>query len=119
MPDRQREELAAAVAARRELGDDYDQAMVESFLDRVDAGIDRRIDERIAQTRTSGALPAAERQPELAGDRQFWLGIISICAGIPLGGIGANAGMGGLLTTWLGIVGVNVAYALGQRRRRG
>jgi hypothetical protein len=121
VPDRQREELAAALAARRELGDDYDQAVAESFLDRVEAGIDNRIDARLAQLgRREADRVERAREPSAARDHQFWLGVISLGVGIPLSGVGGSLGdLPGLVITWLGIVGVNVAHALGQRRRDG
>jgi hypothetical protein len=48
MDDEQiRQELEAAVAARRELGPGHDEHLVEGFLDRIEQEIERRVDERV------------------------------------------------------------------------
>ncbi len=107
--DLPREELAAALAARRELGTEYEPALVESFLDRVDQTIDRRIQARLAE-QASQAPPGPTAQ--------FWLGITSVGAGIPITAIaGGTNGLSGLLVAWGGIAVVNLAYAIGTRRR--
>jgi hypothetical protein len=50
-----REDIAAAAAAHRELGRDYDDAVAEGLIERIGAEIDRRVDARLALT---GATPA-------------------------------------------------------------
>jgi hypothetical protein len=42
-------ELEVTLAARRELGVEHDDALVASFLDRIEHEIDRRVDERVAR----------------------------------------------------------------------
>ena len=42
-------ELEVTLAARKELGVEHDDALVASFLDRIEHEIDRRVDERIAR----------------------------------------------------------------------
>jgi Flp pilus assembly protein TadB len=42
------EELAATLAARRELGPEHDEQLVAGFLDRIEKEIDRRVDQRLA-----------------------------------------------------------------------
>ena len=49
------------------------------------------------------------------------LGIISLGAGIPITAISAtnvDPGLAGVLVSWAGIVGVNIAAALRQPRKR-
>jgi hypothetical protein len=41
-----REELAATLAARRELGPEHDEHLIAGFLDRIEHEIDRRVQER-------------------------------------------------------------------------
>ena len=42
-------ELEVTLAARKELGVEHDDALVASFLDRIEHEIDRRVDERVAR----------------------------------------------------------------------
>jgi hypothetical protein len=44
-----RRELEATVAARRELGPEHDDALIDGFLERIDREIDRRVEERLAR----------------------------------------------------------------------
>ena len=48
------------------------------------------------------------------------IGIVSLGTGIPITAIagGVGDGLAGVVVAWLGIVGVNVAHALSNRRRR-
>ncbi|WP_405898100.1 hypothetical protein OG242_11745 [Streptomyces sp. NBC_00727] len=115
-------ELNATLQARSELGADYDSALVESFLEKVeqrlDATLDRRVRRHLAEERASvarGARPPAQAHGNF-GER-FGFGIISLVLAVPLSAIGAaNAGIGGLVVAWIGIVGVNVVQA-GHGRR--
>lgn len=103
-------EVAAALAARRELGPDYDLALAESFLERVE----QRIDERILR----GERLHADRDDaeQAQGHRQFVLGIVSLGTGIPITAISAAiADLPGLIVAWCGIVGVNLAHAVRRR----
>jgi hypothetical protein len=97
-----REELAAAVEARREVGKDLEPHVIDGFLDRVGKAIDERVDERLAKS-----------APGDRGRGQIGLAVISLLFAIPLTGIGAGtAGLAGLLVVWVAIVLVNLAYAL-------
>jgi len=61
-----RQEIAAAGAAHRELGPNYDDAVAEGLVERIGAEIDRRVDARLAQHGSglaqSGDVPA-KRDP--------------------------------------------------------
>ncbi|MFI8238761.1 hypothetical protein ACIF83_16055 [Streptomyces sp. NPDC085866] len=110
-------DLDATVRARRELGEEYDSALVESFLEKVDQRIDdvvdRRVRRHLAEQRMVDARGA--RRPK-GGDswaERFGFAIVSLVLAIPLSAIGgAFADMTGVVTTWVGIVGVNVAQAV-------
>jgi hypothetical protein len=54
-----RQEIYAAAAAHDELGPEYSDAVVASFLEKVDKEIDARVDARLAGLRQPA--PAAER----------------------------------------------------------
>jgi hypothetical protein len=92
-----REEARATLSARRELGDEFDDALVESFA--------RRVEERLRDRRPAKRT-TDERGMSLA------LAIISLGCGIPITAIAvAEAGLAGLMVVWAGIVLVNVLFA--------
>lgn len=109
-----RDELRAVIDARRELGEEYEPALVESFLDRLEDGIAARVraevDARVPERPGKG-------RPEVDPSIPIALGSLGI--GIPLTAIAAGtAGFAGLSLAWLGIVTINVAHAISRRRRR-
>ncbi len=109
-------ELDAALHARSELGSEYEPALVESFLEKVeqqlDSTLDRRVRRHLAEQRVTAARGARPPQPlEHFGER-YGFGIISLILAVPLSAIGAStAGTGGLIVAWLGIVAVNAVHA--------
>jgi hypothetical protein len=117
--DSTRDELKAAVSARRDLGPDYEDSVVDSFVERIDSTIAARVDARVEE-RTKALRAPIDKE---SSDRAFVLGIISLGTGIPISGIAAGvpeggaASVAGLVVAWVGIVGVNVAHALASRRR--
>ncbi|MFD2080355.1 hypothetical protein [Actinopolymorpha cephalotaxi] len=109
-----RDEAEAALHARNELGADFEPAVVDSFVERIDAAIEARVAQEVKRARTSA--PAARRDDGHA----LALAIVSLGVAIPLSAIAANfAGRDGLLLAWIGIIVVNLAFALGQLRRGG
>lgn len=110
--DAMRADLEASVAARKDLDRSYEPALVEAFLERLDAQVDRRV---AAEVQTVRREHTRRPDPNLP----FVLGLVSLGTGIPITAISAGTeGVPGLVVSWLGIVGVNVAYALSQRERR-
>ena len=106
------EEFRAAAEVHRELGPEYDKAVVESFLERLGPEIDARVDTRVTQE-----LQAGTGQPRTPSMR---LAITSMALGIPLTAIvtsngGNPAGLVGVLIIWLAIAIINVAYAISSR----
>jgi hypothetical protein len=96
-----RDELSAAIEARRELGQDLEPAVIEGFLERIEKAIDERVDQRL------------QRRGPVGGQGQIGLAVLSMVFAVPLTGIGAGTtGLAGLVVVWLGIVLVNLAYAL-------
>jgi hypothetical protein len=92
-----REDTRAALAARRELGEDFDDALVESFA--------QRIEQRLK------APPPAKRTTDDKG-MSLALALVSIGCGIPITAIALNlGGVPALAIVWAGIVFVNVWFA--------
>jgi hypothetical protein len=99
-----RDDLAASLAARRELGPDYDAAFVEAIAARIEQS-------------------SAARRPVIAesekGERAMALTVVCVSLGvsIPVSAIAATqAGLSGLVVVWLAIAVINVAFALRPRR---
>ena len=130
-------ELAATIQARKDLGEEYESALVDSFMEkidqRLDAQIERRVRRELAEHQTSFARtgrPVARPGQSVAGGGRFaaryGLAGFSLILAIPLSAIASNSGLPGLLVTWIGIVGVNAAQSIGvfageralDRRRR-
>ena len=111
------DDIRAAAETHRDLGPDYQSAVVEAFLEKVTKEIDARVDARLA----SSLLQAQANQPAVRQSRErgpFVLAVISLVAAIPLTAISLNSGPHdpkAMLIVWLGIVIVNVAYALNLR----
>jgi len=61
-------DLKAAIAARRDLGPDTEDHVVESFLARVEQRIDLRVDRRLAETRAKEGAPPRQRKQEKLED---------------------------------------------------
>ncbi|MCH0564345.1 MULTISPECIES: hypothetical protein [unclassified Streptomyces] len=124
-----KKELDATLYARRELGEEYEPALVDSFLEKVDRRIDdaveRRVRRQLAEQRMTVARDARSPRPTDSFGERFGFGIVTMVLAIPLSAIGAGvAHLPGLLVTWAGIVGVNVVQAARTspdlfRRRRG
>jgi hypothetical protein len=103
-----REEVAAAVAARAELGDRLEPEVLDTFLDRIEAAVVTRVDAQVdARLRGRGIRTRRKENPGLP------VAICSLIFGIPITAITTeNAGLGGLLIAWLGIAAVNFAVNL-------
>lgn len=101
-------DLEATVAARADLGREYEPALVESFLERIDAQVEKRVQTELKAQRSDGSS---------WDPRTFAMGTLGI--GVPLTAIaGGIADLPGIIVAWAGIVGVNLAAAWGSRRRR-
>jgi hypothetical protein len=110
-------ELDATLHARRDLGEEYEPALVDSFLEKVDQRIDGAVERRVRRQLAEQQMEAARdsRSPRVTdswGER-FGFGIVSLVLAVPLSVIGGGvARLPGLLVVWAGIVGVNVVQAL-------
>src|SRR5262245_28503753 len=109
-----REELSATVAARHELGHEYESALIDSLADRVEQVVEARVQAHIARQ-----PPSAPPATTLTATHRLVIAGTSLVAAIPLTAIAAaGGGVAGIAIAWAGIAAVNVAVALGPRRWR-
>ena len=106
-PEVQRDDLAAALGARRELGPDSEREVVEAFLDRVGTAIDARVDQRLAEQRTAKRPPAPGR-----GSIPLALGSMGIGIAATGAASGLDDGEPVAIIIWLVIGAINIAHAL-------
>ncbi len=111
-----KKELNATLQARRELGEDYESALVDSFLEKVDQRIDgaveRRVRRQLAEQQMTVARDARSPKATDSWGERFGFGIVSLVLAVPLSAIGGGvAHLPGLIAAWAGIVGVNVVQA--------
>lgn len=115
------QEFAATVQTRRELGEAYDEELVDAFVEKVDqrieAVVDKRVRRRLAEQQLTGGGDGPARRPEFRGPGgPLGLALASLVLAIPLSAIAAtHVGPLGLLVAWAGIVGVNGCYAFSRR----
>ena len=108
------DDLRAATAARRELGDEYDQGVIHSLVERVGEEIDRRVDERLA---AGGARIGGLDWTALL----LALGSIGMALGVPGAThdhFGTAASFVLTLIAWAVIAAINVTYFRGRWRGR-
>jgi len=112
-----RRDIEAALAARRELGPEYHDSIAAGLAERV---------EQLAAIRTAELRHEAEIQEREAKQQQstrgqrLALAIVSLVMGVPITGISANyvdPSLLGVMVSWAGIVGVNVAAGLRRKDR--
>jgi hypothetical protein len=122
VPRRPSEELQrdaeAALAARMELGPEYDEYVAAGLAERVEDIAEARAAELRQQALEASRAQAAEQNGR---GRQLALAIVSVIMGIPITGIAAtqvDPSVIGVAVSWTGIVGVNWIHARSLRRRK-
>jgi hypothetical protein len=94
----ERDDIEAAIEARRELGGEMEPHVIDSFVDRIE----KRIDER-----TTRRIPAVRKGRE----GSFVLALASLAAAIPITAIAANyGGITAMIVVWIGLVLLNAVY---------
>lgn len=111
-----KKELDATLQARRELGEEYESALVDSFLEkveqRVDGVVERRVRRQLAEQQMTVARDARSPKATDTWGERFGFGIVSLVLAVPLSAIGGGvAHLPGLVAAWAGIVGVNIVQA--------
>ncbi|WP_267716462.1 hypothetical protein [Streptomyces sp. CoH17] len=126
-----KKDLDATLRTRRGLGEEYESALVDSFLEkvdqRIDSAVDRRVRRQLAEQQMTAARDSRSPTPTDSFGERFGFGIVSLVLAIPLSAIGGGvAHLPGMLVAWAGIVGVNVVQAarinpalFGRRPRTG
>ena len=99
------EDLRASAAARSELGDDYDGAVVRSLVERLDA----EIEARDARRRNAAFRDAVTVVIALGS---IGLGVLVGAAADGLGEAGATAAT---IVAWVAIAVINVVHARARR----
>ena len=112
----EQDEIAASIAAHRELGPDYDKAVAEGLVERIGAEIDKRVDGRL---RASGKQPQPPAPRFRSTGADYLTLLISLVFGTGATGIvtrdshvGSTAQVLMLLLIWAAIAAINVAYAV-------
>ena len=97
-----RDEAAAALAARAELGSELEPQVIDAFVERVEKRLDERVEQELARRRKTDDLRAAP----------FVVALASLGTGIPITAVAVSAeGLPGLAIAWLGIALVNLFVA--------
>ena len=116
-------ELNATLQTRRELGQEYDEELIASFLDKMDQRLETVVDKRMRRQLAEQQMVVARgsTRPQSAGGSPSYpegmgarlgLAVASLVLAIPLSAIAAvNTGLPGLLVCWGGIVAVNGVQA--------
>jgi hypothetical protein len=108
-----REDVEAALHTRRELGPDYEPAIVDSLVERIDSAIEARVAAELERRRP--ARDDLSRKDH--SDRALALGIVTVVLAVPLTAIAAGMiGFPAVVLTWISLVLINMAYAIGNRR---
>lgn len=96
-------ELRIALAARRELGPEYDRELAEAFLQEVSRGLEERVEQLWRQY---------ERRRRRAAIGRGLLLTMVLLTSIPLTFVaGATTGVAGIIVVWVGLI-VLTALAL-------
>ncbi len=94
----EREDVQAAIEARRELGEELEPHVIDSFIERIE----KRIDDR-------QQAPHRSVTPLALGSLGAGVGATAVATGMGTGGIIVA------IIAWIAIAIVNVAYALRRR----
>jgi len=113
-----RRDSEAALAARMELGPEYNEYVAAGLAERVEELAVAHAAELRQQAELANREEAAERSGRA---RQTALAIVSVVMGIPITGIAAtqvDPSVVGVAVSWAGIVGVNWVHARTLRKRK-
>jgi hypothetical protein len=113
-----RRDAEAALAARMELGPEYNDYVAAGLAERVEELAEVRAAELRQQALEASRAQAAEQGGR---GRQFALAVVSMVMGIPITAITATnvePGIIGVAVSWAGIVGVNWVHARSLRKRK-
>lgn len=113
-----RDDAEAALQARRDLGEDYEPAVVESFVERLDEVIKKRVAEEVDRHGDSAQLAKERRKADSERSGQsLALAIVSMALAIPLTAIASDVSAGMVVLVWVAILLINITFAIGRRLR--
>jgi hypothetical protein len=120
-----RDDIAAAAAAHRELGRDYDSAVAEGLVDRIGAEIDKRIDARLGSPRSGSRWP--ERFSWSGKTQAAWIGagigagitgLVAMIANHANTGTNSGAVVTAVIVLWVILAVAGLGTAVVRRYRR-
>lgn len=116
-----RDEVEAALLTRRELGPDYEPAIVDSLVERIDQAVAYRVQQELQQRRAPAPVPEPEPTPSRNrhSNRSLALAIISVLVAVPVTAATATTdGVGWIfyLAILAFVLMINVVYVNGGRR---
>ncbi|MBR8740875.1 hypothetical protein [Nocardiopsis sp. MG754419] len=112
-PPKDRDEVAAALRASRELGPEYDEAIAAALVDRVDDTIDERVRHHVARQGQRDDVPRGLPPTNV----RMVLSIVCLGLALPLTAVaGHMAGGGGVFVTWMGLIVFYLVSVGGLRR---
>ena len=110
-----KKDLRAAVHTARELGPDYENEVMDGFLQRLDQRLDAQIAVRVRRELEAGAAPS----PAAPGRGGNAFQYVSLVLAVPLSAIGVGvAHLPGLAIAWAGIVGLNFVQLRSRRQEQ-
>jgi hypothetical protein len=110
--DEVRKDLRAAVAARQELGPEYEAEIIDSFL----AKLDEREAQRHHQDSVLEAVGLKRKESRETDPGGLALAIVTMAVAIPITAIAADMlGLIGVVVCWAGLVGINFARTAARR----
>ncbi len=118
MADRDLEaDLKATLAARRELGAEYEAVLARSFVEKLDHEVDARVEEALSARAARLRTPPVARRRARGGTG---LAVSSIALGIPVSAVVASNLHGsdslvGVVVAWAAIAVINVVNARERR----
>jgi hypothetical protein len=114
-------ELNATLQTRRELGPEYEEELITSFLEKIDQRLETVVDKRMRRQMAEQQMVVARgsTRPQAGGSSDYpegmggrLLAVASLVLAVPLSAIAAvNTGLAGMLVCWGGIVAVNAVQA--------
>lgn len=110
-----RDEASVAYETRKELGPEYERAVLESFVANAADSIDQRVDTRLAQHGVGNPAQKQKQGRERQPDNSYLaVPVFSLLFGV--GGsiwltAGAHAESDAVFAMWLGITLVNIVFA--------
>ena len=115
--DEMRKDLRAAVAARQDLGAEYEPEIIDGFLDKLEQQTGRPGTGRRRSSPFISRGPCPARARTTGGG--LALAIVSVVAGIPITAIAADQeGAFAMVICWGGLVGMNLARAVARFTNR-